>query len=205
MTQAAVKSRIRYLAASAQQYSQIDPATSAHLMLQCDSVAASNDVSIKMSDSRKACSACGTILVSGLTSRTSVVDPSNSKKGRPKAMNDNKGKTDARTKVIMTECLICRRSAFSHLEHTAAPGSSRKQISMTKGALLKPTSFPCVTRPTGDGIQQPQSSIPINSASKRRARARKQSGLQAMLQKSKSADKEAPSPVLNLMDFMKMA
>lgn len=205
MTQAAAKLRIKYLAASAQQYSQIAPATSAHLMLQCDSVAASNDVSIKMSDSRRTCAACGTISVSGWTSRTSVVDPSRNKKGRPKPRNDSKGITDARTKVVMTECLVCRRSASSHLEHVAAHGSSRKQISTSKGALLKPTSTLGVTRPTDDGIQQPQASLLTNLASKRRARARKQSGLQAMLQKSKSADKEAPSPALDLMDFMKIA
>lgn len=206
MTHTETRARIKYLAASAQLYSQIAPETSAHLMLQCGNVAASNDISFKMPDSQRACSACGTILISGWTSRTSVADYQKNKKRRLKPRSERKGTTDERTKFVMTQCLVCLQSTSSHLEHAAGHGPTRKQTFMSQAALLEATLSPSrVTGQAGEAIQEHQIPLPANLASKKRARARKQSGLQAMLQKSKNTNKEAPSPMLNLMDFMKMA
>lgn len=206
MTQAATKARIKYLAASAQLYSHIAPETSAHLMLQCGSFAASNDIALKMSDSQKACSACGTILTSGWTSRTSVADNPRNIKRQLKRRSERKGTNDERTKFVITQCLVCLQSTSSPLEHVTARFSSRKQNSMSQAAILGAASSPSrLTSQAREAKEEHQIPLPANLASKKRARARKQSGLHGMLQKSKSQNTGAPSPALDLMDFMKMA
>lgn len=203
MAQAAAKARIKFLATSAKYYSQSAPATSAHLMLQCGSVAAGNNLSIKMSDSQKACEMCGTILIPGWNSRTGVT-PRSKYKIRRHDLRSGHDTPGDRSKLIMTQCLVCRRSTTSHLGHVAAHMTTRKTISNSQAAVSRKSS----TRgagSTGGVVQEPQTSLPSNLASKKRARARKQTGLQDMLQKSKTAELEASRPRLDLMDIMKIA
>lgn len=206
MTQAATKARIKYLAASAQLFTQFAPETSAYLMLECGSVAASNNMALKMSDLQKACSACGTILTSGWTSRSSVTNNVKNIRRRHTLRSERKGVYDERTKFVVTQCLACMKSTSSPLEHVPAHFSSRKQLSMSRAATSEATSSlsRVVRQPTG-AKREPQIPLPANLASKNRARARKQSGLHAMLHKSKSQTIGAASPALDLMDFMKMA
>lgn len=205
MTQAATKARIKYLAASAQLYSQIAPETSAHLMLQCGSFAASNDITLKMPDSQKACSACGTLLTSGWTSRSSVADHSRNMKGRLKSRNERKGINNEGIKFLVTQCLVCHCSTSSRLEHVAPYSPSSKQNSMSQAAILRSKSSHSGLTGSGSVAKKEHPiSLPANLASKKRAKARKQSGLHAMLQISKSKKMEAPSSALDLMDFMKM-
>lgn len=206
MTQAATKARIQYLAASAQLYSQIAPETSAHLMLQCGSFAASHDIELKTSDLQKACSACGTILTSGWTSTSFVADNSRNIRRRPNPRSKREGISGESNKYIITQCLVCMRSTSSPLEHVSTHFPSREHDSLSQATILAATSPP--SRATGqdyEAKQGPQVSLPTNLASKKRAKARKQSGLHAMLQKSKSQNMGASSPALDLMDFMKMA
>ena len=206
MTQAATKARIKYLAASAQLYSQIAPQTSAYLMLQCGSFAASNDIALKMSDSHKACSACGTILNSGWTSRSSVADDPRNIRRRVKPRSKRKGVSDERTKFVITQCLVCMKPTSSPLEHVTARSASRKQNSTSQAAIYEATLSPSrMAFQASDAKQRQQIPLSANSASKKRARVRKQSGLHAMLQNSKSKNMGEPPPALDLMDFMKMS
>lgn len=190
MAQAATKARIKYLTNTAQLYSQIAPETSAHLMLECGSFAAGNDIALKMSDLQKACSACGTILTPGWTSRSSVANNSRNLRRRNKSQNGRKHVYQESTKFVITECLTCNKSTSSPLEHVPIHFSSRTSNSLSQATEAK---------------KEDQTPLPANLASKKRARARKQSGLHAMLQKSKSQTLGAPFPTLDLMDFMKMS
>ena len=206
MTQAATKARIKYLAASAQLFTQIAPETSAHLMLECGSVAASNDMALKMPDLQKACSVCGTILTSGWTSRSSVTNNIRNVRHRHPLRSERKGLYDERINVVVTQCLVCMKSTSSPLEHVPAHFLSRKQISMSQAATSEAASSlsRVIRQPTG-AKREAHIPLPANLASKNRARARKQSGLHAMLHKSRSQTTGAASPALDLMDFMKMA
>ena len=205
MTQAATKARIKFLAASADTYARIAPATSAHLMLECENVAASNDLLIKRPDSRQACKACGTTLISGWTSNTSVVNPAKSGRRRHRSRNDGKDLMDVRNKLVRTQCLVCHRWMSSPLEHAVAPGIVRKKDTMSQSALSVTVSSSGVTDSISDAMREPQIQLPTNAASRKRAKARKQGGLQAMLQKAESDGTKVFSPQLGLMDFMKLS
>jgi ribonuclease MRP protein subunit SNM1 len=206
MTQAAAKARIKFLVTSATYYSQSAPATSAHLMLQCGSVTTGNDIPIKILDSQKACGTCGTILVPGWNSRTSVNPHPKSKNHRLKLRNGAHHTPGERAKMVMTQCLVCRRSTSSHLQYVAAHGSTRKNALKSQAILSGKKCIPTHgAGSTGSVVQEPQTPVPSNLASKKRARARKQTGLQEMLQKSKAAGLEALRPTLDLMDIMKLA
>lgn len=201
-----MKARIKYLAASAQLYSQLAPETSAHLMLECGRFAASSDMALKMSDLQQACSACGTILTPGWTSRSSVADNPRNISRRPKQRSKREGISNAGTKYVITQCLVCMKSTSSPLEHLPAHLPSKKKLSKSQAAISEARSSPsCVIGQASGANQESQIPLPANIASKKRARARKQSGLHAMLQKSKSQITGATFPALDLMDFMKMA
>lgn len=207
MTQAATKSRIKFLASSAQMFLQVAPATSAHLMLECGNVAASNNMIIKLPDLERVCNSCGTILISGWTSKTSVVNRSRSKRSRLRPRSASLGILNAKNKIIATQCLACHRFTSSQLEHVARHASVRKKDTMSQAAhLMTAASTPPVTGSSSDAVQDPrQKPLPANTASRKRAKARRQVGLQAMLQKASSAGTEVSSPALGLMDFMKLA
>ncbi len=126
-----------------------------------------------------------------------MIGQSRIRKHGPKSRNDSRRSTDERTKTVITQCLVCRRSISSPLE-TYPKRAPKSELSVSRTTATHPHG-------TGSTINEPQAGLPANSASKKRARARKQSGLQAMLLKSKNAEKGAPAPALNLMDFMKLA
>lgn len=202
----AAKARIKHLAASATLLSQIAPETSAHLMLECGSIAASNDIALKTPGLHKACSACGTILTSGWTSRSSVTNTIRNIKRRHKRRSERTGFDDEGTKYLVTQCLVCKKSVSSPLEHRPAHFPSRKQISMSQTAISEARSSPSrVMYQVSGSKQEPQIRLPANLASKNRAKARKQSGLYAMLQNSKNQTTGVVPPAFDLMDFMKMA
>lgn len=203
MASPAVNARLNFLAASAHLYSSAAPATSAHLMLECKKVATGNDMEMKETEPKPACNACGTILVSGWTSRTFIAGPRRSKKPRTKR---RKGVQGVASKLVISKCLVCRRSTKTQL--TAATksgvGGTRNSGSrhLPSEASLPTEATPKATDPAGQETHKPPSA---NLSSKKRAKARKQGGLQAMLEKSKTTETLSSGLGLELMDLMKKA
>ena len=193
-----LETKIQFLDAAACHYSMITPATSAHLMLQRHFEVANNSVPVQKSG---ACRACGTILIPGSTSRTSIVHEQPTK---TKVHSKKHGKDDSAKKPIRflrVDCLICHR-----YERKPLQGSSRPNVK-------KPSVFDTGTLPSVSGFadkepsDMPQSARvgTASASSKQRAKARKHGELQAMLEKTKGSTNSSPGFGLDLLDLMKQS
>ncbi len=199
------QARMKFLAAAAYFYSSTAPATAAHLMRECHHVATGNEIALKQSESNRACQACGTIAIPGWTLRTSILHSPRSKKPRAKLRKQGPDARRQSQKIVISKCLACHRSVKTPLMPKNPVGVSRGKGSGGARVPL-PESQPMENK-SDRGIsseqetqQQPPSA---NLSSKKRAKARKQGGLQAMLEKSKAMPTQSSSFSLDLMDLMK--
>lgn len=202
MAGAAAEAKLKFLHTAAHLYAATAPATSAQLMLQRHCEIAHNPRPKSNDGLSSSCKACGTVSIPGWTSQLSKVEKraakvtTNSKSGSKK---HNKGRLAANSvKYIRVRCLACHRFEDTPLHTTKTSSSSGR----ARAALQKMS--PLDAQPNAD----PESTLleGPNRASKRRERARKQkSGLQAMLEKSRTPSTPTPRLGLDLMDLMKEA
>lgn len=200
MAHHAVKARLSFLATSAQLYSSIAPATSAHLMLECKTIATDNDLLFKENSSQRSCNACGTILFPGLTLQTFITDSGRSTKPPSKPRREGHPVRKEAQKLIISKCLVCHRSV-----KTALGARTRPNFQEVKSGTATSESF-CHAQAevkTDAPRQEPQSRPTANFHSKKRAKARRQGGLQAMLEGSKAKQIPSSDFGLDLMDLMK--
>ena len=200
MAGAAAEAELRFLHTSAHLYAATAPATSAQLMLQRH-VEIADDARPNSKDGLiSSCKACGTISIPGWTSRMSRVEKragkvtTDPKSGSKK---HNRARLPANSvKHIRVKCLACHRFEDTPLQKTETRNSSER----ARATLQKKS--PLDAQPNTD----PQSTLleGPNRASKRRERARKQkSGLQAMLENSRTPATRTSGLGLDLMDLMK--
>ena len=192
----ALETKIQFLEAAGCHYSMIAPATSAHLMLQRNSEAANNSVPVQKSG---ACRACGTILIPGSTSRTSIVHEQSSK---TKVHTKKHSKDDSARKPIKfvrVDCLVCHRYERMPLQGSSRPNVKKLSV-LNTGPLTSVSGFA-----DKEPSDMPQSARvgTASASSKQRAKARKHGGLQAMLEKSKVSANSSPGFGLDLLDLMK--
>ena len=193
-----MEAKIRFLDAAAHHYSLIAPATSAHLMLQRNSEAADNFIPV---EGGRACRACGTILIPGSTSRTSIV---HEKATKTKVRLERHRKADhagTLMKFIKVDCLICHRYERTPLQGSSSPNIKKLSVSNTR-----------TVPPVGGFADKEPSNMPqsarvgtASASSKQRAKARKHGGLQAMLDKTKVSADSTPGFGLDLLDLMKQS
>ena len=201
--------RMKFLDASAHYYSTLAPATSAHLMLERMAVAANNEATLaKRPGSDDACGACGTIRIPGLTSKTTIVEPTKSKKVSHKRNKQRQSEATANrptAKQLVVECLTCHRITPTPLQPSQGHRVRRQRGSGSTATFGAQTAEPVPLSTPAFTKQAPSSEKPVsaNSSSKKRAKTRKQGGLQAMLEKSKESGKSPSGFALDLMDFMK--
>ncbi len=198
MADVAAEAKLRFLRASAHLYSATVPATSAQLMLQRHIEIASNARPKSNDAPNSSCRACGTVLIPGWTSQISRVDKQASKVATPEpgSKKHTRGKlSPISKKCVRVKCLACHR-----FEDALLPKSKTSSDSGKAKATSQATSS-SDHKPNQDSESGPLDKP--NKASKRRERARKHnSGLQAMLEKSKAP--AAPSGFgLDLLDLMK--
>lgn len=179
------------------------PATSAHLMSQCNSIMLENDMAQPESHRRQACSACGNLFIPGQTCtvRTEFQRPKR-KRGKGKAVAEpSESKPVAGATVY--SCNSCSRSTRFQI-HKPPASSSRKGNSRTRALQLGTDSTPA---PDAKGQAPGAMPASANASSKKRAKARKQGGLQALLAKSKENASRGSTQGfgLDLMDLMKQA
>ena len=209
MTSAPLTARLRFLDASARHYSTLAPATSAHLMLEAITVATDpENTPPKGVNSKAACGACGTIRIPGVTSRTTIVDLKKPTKGslkkKKKGQLSNTSKRPV-VKQVVVECLRCHRKTITPLQPSRGYRLRQRETpDPTRGSGVKPaeprsSSLSTVANPA----QLSEKPVSSNSSSKKRAKTRKQGGLQAMLEKSKGSASSPSGFGLDLMDFMK--
>ena len=196
----AMEAKIKFLDASACHYAVVAPATSAHLMLQRNSEAAVNSVPLQIEGSR-ACRACGTILIPGSTSRTSIVRE-RATKSRSRSREQGKdGRAGTPVKSLKVDCLKCHRYEKKPLQDTGST-NSRKPSGLL--AQTVPSVSGSVDKNPSDMTQSARVGT-ASAGSKQRAKARKHGGLQAMLEKTKVSTNSSQGFGLDLLDLMKQS
>ena len=188
MAGAAADPRSKFLETSARHYFLSAPVTSAYLMSQRVIEAAESNSPKHRGRLDTNCGACSAILVPGQTSRKEIMNKTGSKVRRSGKKNSN-----TENKFVRTTCLICHRFKDEPLCKPLGSGSNILQVTEPQGISHTAKSASTATRPTTSGA----------SSSKQRAKARKQNGLQAMLDRSKISTSSPSGFGLDLMDLMK--
>lgn len=202
MSDVATQAKARFLDSSARHYVSSYPATSAHLMLQRNLTTAGSAMPVRGKESKGVCQACGTILIPGWSSRTSIVSHGVSKRELPKSGSKSRFRSKISSlpaKRMKVECLICYRFEEIPLQSSRLETAGRPQRSEDYLALSE--------KPDTGFSSQVQDTKPVTmtTSSKQRARARKQGGLQALLNESKTSTSHSSGSGLDLLDLMKKA
>ncbi|KAI4250021.1 MAG: hypothetical protein L6R42_008808 [Xanthoria sp. 1 TBL-2021] len=197
MPELELDARLRFLDRSARLLNQTAPATSAHLMMERNTVAEEHGKALNKSQMQDICKTCGTIFNVDLASTSTPIHPDvASSKGRnweitPDHVSLNKQSNN--------ECHVCRRmvvtSSFQSQQYSR--NIQRKAAAWAKlsGNIASPS--------LEHDLVNVEKVIPANISSKKRAKARKQGGLQAMLKKAKGTNLQSSDNGLNLMDLIK--
>ena len=201
MADAATAAKLRFLNASAHHYLTSAPATSTHLMLQRNLEVADNGLVLREDEGSRSCRACGSILIPGRTSRTSIISDGVSKNKARSKKRSAEREVEKPIKFVKIDCLVCYRFEKKPLQRPT-DSSVRK----SGKATAQPTPL-TVTRAGVTDPASPQSLKPVttNASSKQRAKARKHGGLQAMLEKSKASSIPSSGFGLDLLDLMKQS
>ncbi|KAL9005815.1 MAG: hypothetical protein Q9188_001433 [Gyalolechia gomerana] len=186
--------RIKFLETSAHLLRGTVPETSAHLMQQRNVVAEESDKSLNKAQLKDICRACGMILVSGSISKVSVAV----KLGKKRKFAPEPEALEEQSKI---ECLSCDRVTVTPVQQL----QENMRVVAKPIPLAKPSSIALSeTIPSSDSrTEEMGKPASANASSKKRARARKQGDLRALLEKSKGTDSSSGGLGLDLMDFMK--
>lgn len=216
MAHQGTRARTNYLNDSAHLLTSTSPAISRHLISQMHAVALDTNQGLSEAQKRDACGACGNLMIPGWTSCT-YLDKGTSRL-ELRMRTNRKGKTGdlqlregggaaaAAEKCIFHECLVCNRKTRQPLQ-ISVKSNSKQQEQVSSPSLASPasavtgrTQLPAKSRP------EPPMSSSMNASSRRRARARKQGGLQALLATKKEDESSGGLSTgfgLDLMDFMR--
>lgn len=186
MSSPEVRARLRYLNDSAHLLATIAPSTSRHLQSRCDALISEKELDSSDAHRQNACAACGTIMILGWEG-TMQTKPRPSR--RRKAQHD--GQAVKHTKALIYECKTC-------YQKTRFPFSGPPQVTRDKA-----TSYDSRALSTSELLIKPSPvSLATKSSGKKRAKARKRGGLEALLA-AKGTNREVSGFGLDLMDFMK--
>jgi len=179
MTSTAIKARLKHLDHSSHLLYASSPSTSAFLQSQYNKVADENDAAVPDERKRKICASCGSILIPGITARTSTV------KKYPKRLI---------SEMAFIECRKCN----ARTEYTVEPAVPKK----TKAPRKEPLA-PKARANISSGLQSTAKQLAENG--KKRSRPRKSNSLQALLARSKAeaAGSTNTSFTLDLKDLLK--
>ncbi|KFY23100.1 hypothetical protein V493_06099 [Pseudogymnoascus sp. VKM F-4281 (FW-2241)] len=160
----------------------------------------SNDIDQSNTHRRHVCGGCGNIMTPGWSSTVK-----NEVQRQPKGRKDNNKRkasaiSQAAERYMVYTCDRCKRET-RHVISTAPPPriNPRRTEQSHLASGEGPGSF--------SGIPQSQAGTPTtpsaNASSRKRAKSRKQGGLQALLAKNKEASQSSSSGFgLDLLDFM---
>lgn len=194
-----LSARLRYLNDSAHLLATTAPTTSKYLVSKCNSLMFDNSIEQPESHKRKVCGACGTIMILGWHGRVEL-QSQRSRRGK----NVSAEKATDRARAMVYKCESCGRKSRINIS-SSAPKRKSSSVSHTEHlSSITPTS----NTPLLPGISTPpqptsNTSATTTSASKKRSKAKKQSGLEAILARQRATDSRGSGFGLNLFDFMK--
>lgn len=178
--------RLRYLNDSAHLLATVAPSTSRHLRSRCDALISEKELASSDAHRRNACGACGTIMILGWEG-TMQTEPRPSR--RRTAQPD--GQAVKQTKALVYKCKTCYRKTRFPLSDP--PEATRHKVTSSNSRVMSTSEL--LTKPS-------PVSLAAKSNSKKRAKARKRGGLEALLA-AKETSREVSGFGLDLMDFMK--
>ena len=192
-----LSARNRFLDAAARSYAVDHPATSAHLMTQRNEDSNSLRRPLVRDSAITRCSACGTLVIPGVTSKTILRNAGPDRKVKRKNnLNRRGGETTEqehkKDMLLIVECLRCHRHMRRPIDTPRQPRDKRYAAAEGIGKTSLPET---------SAKNAVEKLVKDNAQSKQRAKARK-GGLQALLDKSKQ-DSSPSRGNLDLMDFMK--
>lgn len=203
MVSPGLTARLRYLNDSAHLLAATAPATSKYLMSKCNSLMFDNDIEQPESHKEKACGACGTIMILGWGGKLEIDFQS----ARRRKSTPLKSATD-RARAMVYKCESCGRKTRITISPSPLPRHKSISLSHTKhssGTAGASNTSSLSGNPTVQEAKSNNPSTPsASSSSKKRTKARKQGGLEAILARQKATDSRGPSG-FDLLDFMKKA
>lgn len=205
MATPATSARLKYLNDSAHLLVTSAPGTSTYLMSRCNGLMFDNELDQSDVQKRHVCGACGNIMILGWTG-TRELEFQKAQKGRRNTRSKVRQSSNPNVKTVVYTCERCsRRTRQSIITTTSRSPKTLNILLPLKGSQnappLRATSLethPAATTP---------SPASANASSRKRAKIRKQSGLQALLARKKETDTRGSLGGfgLDLMDLMKKA
>ncbi|KAF2804918.1 uncharacterized protein BDZ99DRAFT_145769 [Mytilinidion resinicola] len=198
----ALQSRLQYLKDAAHLLHAQSPTAAAVLGAQYDKLLVDRNLDLEASQKewdshrRDICGACGNLLIPGRSCQVSQESHSSKSSKAPKS----KRRTGDVEKAMVYTCSRCDAKTVQPLQRP--PKLLGRQAGISK-SQNQTNSNPRATAISSDDTSTAPKSA--NASSKKRAKARKQGGLQALLDKSKSDTSKSRQGEfgLDLMDFMK--
>lgn len=173
--------------------------TASHLMVQHNGILHEDSKSIKLRQHESWCNACG-----------APRQPRYTKVVKPK-YRSSKGKTRpasiASREAIVYRCLRCSSRTVQRRQSQPRPLQKAGRTSVASIQAAPSSEVPSIGQSTANLTSRPaaESSIKTtseNASSKKRAKARKQGGLQALLASKRSGESTPSSSSLDLFDFL---
>ena len=182
-----LSARLRFFNESAHLLATTAPATSRQLISRCNALMTDNEPDTSEAQRLNACGACGTIMIVGWEG-TKKMESQPARRGK----GPRDGQAVKHTKALVYHCETCGKK-------TQSPLGTKLQAyrqNLTTSGLRSNITSQSITKPS------PASSAPeAKSSSKKRAKAKKRGGLEAILAAKKAGEYSGFG--LDLMDFMK--
>ncbi|GAD99032.1 conserved hypothetical protein [Paecilomyces variotii No. 5] len=198
--------QLNFLRDSAQFLSSQSPSTSAHLLAVHNRVLYEQSRPLNHRQHETFCGACGSLRTPETTKRIEIKEKSVRSKAKKSNVAKPAASHDASQGAVVYKCLRCHKRAVQPIRKQAARRNiqsvplttSQPAVSSTASSTNKTTPQEATEAVTGSDSSRTTSE---NASSKKRAKARKQGGLQALLA-SKQRSQGQTSSSLDLFDFL---
>lgn len=196
--------RLNFLRDSASFLSSQSPSTAAHLLASHIQILYEDFKPLNYRQKETFCGACGSIRKPEHTKKFEVKPKNIKSKGKPLKDAGSAGAT-------VYKCLRCyRRTVLPHRKPAARPNVQKQPISTPAQLSSSSTVSTAEKAPekaatqapsdTAVSVDAPAKTTSENASSKKRAKARKQGGLQALLASKQRS--QSTSSSLDLLDFL---
>lgn len=191
--------QLQYLRDASDWLSSRSPSTSAHLLGVHTRMLHDDCKPLNSREQKHHCAGCGSIRQSNCRKVTRVSWDKRRARGTKSSVANAKGKVGGSATIY--KCLRCQqRTVLPRQKKTSMPArpAAAPVVAKAPAAPIAPTSTEAIPTSQSSLAANPDpSKSGENANSKKRAKARKQGGLQALL-----ASKQRPEPSLDLFDFL---
>jgi len=204
-SEGALSAQLKYLNDGAHLMALAAPGCSAHLMSACNLLMFANDIEQSDTRRRHVCGGCGSIMIPGWTTSVEKERICEQKKKKKRIEKSRKRPiASSSTSTMVYTCERCGCQTPHSINKTTPSRISLRNALQPRPSLAEAADRPGI--PSSDPKAQIGTSVAVsaNASSKRRAKSRKQGGLQALLAKNKEASQSSGGGFgLDLLDFMK--